>query len=132
MRNSIRRSGKVTAATARKVTGFSTPLGGIQWSDSGPGEAEIARRFLAFLEDRHVLYNPFDIETESEVEHSNPQIRKECTKTLQALSADAFAATPLRTTREAGRQSTMISASTIDTSTTSGVATGPARHSSSP
>jgi hypothetical protein len=104
MRNFLRKSGKVTATTARKITGFSTPLGGVQWSDPGPGEAEIIRRFLVFLEDRRVLYNPFDMETESEVEHSIHQIRDECTKTLQALSADAFAVTPLRMIREAGRE----------------------------
>lgn len=104
VRNFFRRSTKVTAATARRLTGFSTPLGGIQWSDPGPGEAEIVRRLLLFLEDRRVLYNPFDMETESEVEHSVHEIREECTKTLQALSAHAFAVTPLRAIREAGRQ----------------------------
>ncbi|TIP11457.1 DUF6650 family protein [Mesorhizobium sp.] len=104
MRNFFRRSGKVTAATARKVTGFSTPLGGVSWSDPGPAESEIVRRFLVFLEDRRVLYNPFDMETEAEVEHSIHQIREECTKTIQALTADAFAVTPVRAIREAGRQ----------------------------
>ena len=104
MKNFFRRSGKVTAATARKVTGFSTPLGGVQWSDPGPAEGEIVRRFLVFLEDRRVLYNPFDMETEAEVEGSVHQIREECTKTLQELSADAFAVIPLRAIREAGRQ----------------------------
>jgi len=104
MRNFFRRSGKVTAATARKVTGFSTPLGGLQWSDPGPGEAEIVRRFLVFLEDRRVLYNPFGMEVESDAEHSVHQIREECTKALQALSPDAFAANALRAIRAACRQ----------------------------
>ncbi|UCI24126.1 DUF6650 family protein [Mesorhizobium sp. B2-8-5] len=104
MRNFFRKSSKVTAATARKVTGFSTPLGGIQWSDPGLGESEIVRRFLMFLEDRRVLYNPFDMETEAEVGHPIHQIREEGTKTIQALSADAFAVVPLRAIREAGRR----------------------------
>ena len=104
MKNFFRRSGKVTAATARKVTGFSTPLGGIQWSDPGPGEAEIVRRVLVFLEDRRVLYNPFGMEVESDAEYSVRQIREECTKALQALSSDAFAANAVRAIRAACRQ----------------------------
>ncbi|PBB23277.1 hypothetical protein CK227_29910 [Mesorhizobium sp. WSM4308] len=51
-----------------------------------------------------MLYNPFDMETEAEVEHSVHQIREECTKTLQTLSVDAFAVVAVRAIREAGRQ----------------------------
>ncbi|MBM2713502.1 hypothetical protein JQK88_20220 [Mesorhizobium caraganae] len=104
MRNLFRKSSKVTAETARRVTGISTPVFGVSWSDPGPSETEIVRRFLVFLEDRRVLYNPFDMETEAEVGHSIHQIREEGTKTLQALSADAFAVVPLRAIRDAGRR----------------------------
>jgi len=104
MRNFFRRSGKVTAAMARKVTGISTPLGGLQWSDPGPSEGQIVRRFLVFLEDRRVLYNPYDIEIVSDAERSVHRIREECTKVIQALSDDAFAATPVRVIREAARR----------------------------
>ena len=44
------------------------------------------------------------METESEVEYSIHQIREECTKTIQALSADAFAVIPMRAIRAAGPQ----------------------------
>jgi hypothetical protein len=104
MRNWFRRGSKVTAETARQITGFSTPLGGVQWADPGPSETELVRRFLLILEDRRVLYNPFQLEIESQVEHSIHQIREECTKTLQSLSASAFAVTPIRAIREAGRR----------------------------
>lgn len=60
MRNFFRKSSKGTAETARRVTGISTPVFGVSWSDPGPSETEIVRRFLVFLEDRRVLYNPFD------------------------------------------------------------------------
>lgn len=104
MRNFFRRSGKVTVNAARRVTGISTPVFGVSWSDPGPGEAELVRRLLTFLEDRRVLFNPFDMETEAEVEHSIHQIREECTKTLQALSVNAAAVVAVRAIREAGRQ----------------------------
>ncbi|CCV09588.1 conserved hypothetical protein [Mesorhizobium metallidurans STM 2683] len=70
MRNFFRKRSKVTAETARRVTGISTPVFGVSWSGPGPAETEIVRRFLVFLEDRRVLYNPFDMETEAEVRHS--------------------------------------------------------------
>lgn len=104
MRNFFRKSGKVTAEKARRVTGISTPVFGVSWADPGPSETESVRRFLVFLEDRRVLYNPFDMETESEVDHSIHQMREECTKTLQALSAGTFASVAVRAIREAGRR----------------------------
>jgi hypothetical protein len=42
---------------ANRLTGISTPFGGASWK---PAEMEIegARRVIAFLEDRRVLYEP--------------------------------------------------------------------------
>ena len=104
MGSRMRKAGKVTAETARRVTGISTPFGGLQWADPGPSDAEVIRRFLLFLEDRRVLFNPFDLEVVSQVEHSIHQIREECTKTLQALGQAVFAVMPIRTIRQAARQ----------------------------
>ena len=104
MRGWFRKSGKVTAATARRITGISVPFGGIQWADPGPSDAETVRKFLVFLEDRRVLYNASDLEVVSQVEHSIHQIREECTKVLQALTPNVFAVAPLRMIRQAGRQ----------------------------
>lgn len=104
MRGWFRRGRKVTADTARRITDISAPFGGIQWADPGPSDAEIVRRFLVFLEDRRVLYNPMDLEVPSQVEHSIHQIREECTRTLQVLASSVFAVKPIRSIREAGRR----------------------------
>ncbi|MCW2247856.1 hypothetical protein M2352_003490 [Azospirillum fermentarium] len=104
MRDWFKKSGKVTAATARRITGISIPFGGVQWADPGPSDAEIMRRFLLFLEDRRVLYNAMELEEVSQVERSIHEIRAECTRTLQALAPDVFAVAPLRAIREAGRR----------------------------
>lgn len=103
MRNWLRR-GKVTAETARRITGISLPFGGLSWADPGPSDAEVVRQFLVFLEDRRALYNPMQLEVFGDVERSIHQIREQCTRTLQQLGPDAFAVGPLRAIREAGRR----------------------------
>ena len=100
----FRRSGKVTADTARRVTGISSPFGGLQWADPGPSDGKIIARFVLFLEDRRVLYNATDLEEVSQVERSIHEIREECIKTLQVLPPKVFAVIPVRTIREAGRR----------------------------
>lgn len=103
MTNWFKRGGKVTAEAARRVTGISTAVFGVSWSDPGPSDADIVRKFLVFLEDRRVLYNPFNIEVEADVERSIHQIREKCTEIIQTLSASSEAAIPIRAIREAGR-----------------------------
>lgn len=46
---------------AHRLTGISTPFGGASWQ---PAETEVAtaRRMIAFLEDRRVLYEPGQME----------------------------------------------------------------------
>lgn len=104
MQGLFRRSSKVTAKTARRITGISSPFGGISWADPGPADGEIIRGFLVFLEDRQVLYNAMDLEVADQVERSVLQIREQCTITLQALSPKAFGVQPIRAIREAGRR----------------------------
>jgi hypothetical protein len=104
VRGLFKRSTKVTADTARRITGISTPLGGISWADAGPGEGEIVRRFLVFLEDRRVLYNAMDLEVVSQVHRSIEEIGEQCTKTLEATAPKAFAVLPVRAIREASRR----------------------------
>jgi hypothetical protein len=103
MRNWLRRN-KITANAARRITGISTPFGGLSWSDPGPSDAETVRQFLVFLEDRRALYNPMQLEVPQDVERSIHAIREQCTRTLQQLGPDAFAAQPVRMIREAGRR----------------------------
>jgi hypothetical protein len=104
MRNWFKRSGKVTAEMARRITGISIPFGGIQWADPGPSDAETVRKFLVFLEDRRVLYNAHELEVAGQVHHSIHLIREECTRTLQTLPANAFASAPIRAIRQACRR----------------------------
>lgn len=104
MKGWFRKSGRVTADTARRITGISIPFGGLQWADPGPGDAELVRHFLVFMEDRRVLYNGMDLEVVSQVERSIGEIREACTKTLQALPASSFAVSPIRAVRAAGRR----------------------------
>jgi hypothetical protein len=104
MRQWLKRGRRVTGAIARRITGISVPSGGVQWADPGPSDAGIVRRFMLFLEDRRVLYNPMDLEVVSQVEASVHAIREECTKTLQALPPDVFASIPLRLVRAAARR----------------------------
>ena len=95
MKSWLRRK-KISAQTARKITGISTPFGGIQWSDPGPSDEEVVRNFLVFLEDRRALYNAMELEVVSQVEHSVHEIREQCTRTLQQLGNTAFATNPSR------------------------------------
>ena len=46
---------------ANRVTGFSTPIFGLQWT-APTLDVEVARRLLTYLEDRRVLYMPDDRE----------------------------------------------------------------------
>ena len=86
MKGWFRRSTRVTAATARRITGISVPFGGIQWANPGPTNTEVVRKFFIFLEDRRVLYNENSFDFASAVGNSISQIRGECTKVLQKLS----------------------------------------------
>lgn len=100
----FRKTEKVTAETARRITGISVPFGGITWADPGPSDAAKVREFIVFLEDRRVLYNAYDLEVVSQVERSIHDIRELCTRTLQNLTPKAFAVLPIRSIRLAGRQ----------------------------
>jgi hypothetical protein len=104
MKRPIRQAGRVTAEAARKITGISTPLGGVQWSDPGPSQRELVRRFIVTLEDRRVLYNPMWLEATSQVDSSIHQIRAACTETLQQLGERDFGVVPVRAIREAYRR----------------------------
>lgn len=104
MAKAIRKAGRVTAETARRITGISTPLGGIQWADPGPSERAHVRDFLLALEDRRALYNPMQIEVRGDVERSLGELRKDCTTGLRSLSEGAFAVPAIRAIREACRR----------------------------
>lgn len=63
---------------AKRITGFSIPIFGIQWNPP-ESEREIVRQTFIFLEDRRALYNDFAHEIDHEVTESILSIRNELT-----------------------------------------------------
>jgi hypothetical protein len=64
---------------ARRITGFSTPFFGVQWTPPA-NERDTVREFVTFLEDRRVLFTPYELEVEGQVERSVHAIRRRCTE----------------------------------------------------
>jgi hypothetical protein len=88
---------------ARRITGFSTPIGGLSWT-APAAERDTVRGFLTFLEDRRALYQPHHLEVESDVHHSVQAIRQCCTESLKALDEKSHAVGPIRAIRAACRR----------------------------
>jgi hypothetical protein len=96
--------GRIAAASlARRLTGFSLPILGVQWTPP-PDEREIIRKLIAELEDRRVLYVPHHLEVADHVTSSVMQLREALTKTLQALPETSSAAGSVRAMRAACRK----------------------------
>ena len=100
----LRKSGRMTGETARRITGISIPFGGVQWADPGPSQRDRARDYLLMLEDRRVLYNPMWLEVPSQVTDSVHEIRKASTDALRQFDEQDFATVPIRAIREACRR----------------------------
>jgi hypothetical protein len=88
---------------AQRLTGVQIPIFGVSWT-APESQRKIVRGVLAFLEDRRVLFNPYNIEIEREVSESALEIRRELTKAIQALPEDSPAAPALRAMRAACRE----------------------------
>ena len=88
---------------ASRVTGLSVPIFGVQWN---PPEAECvaARRVLAFLEDRRVLYVPSEMEVPHHCVESILRIREFITAELGKLAAQSELWQGLRAMRAACRK----------------------------
>lgn len=86
-----------------RLTGLSSPIFGVSWN---PPEAHcaIARRVLAFLEDRRVLYSPSEIESPNHCVSSVIEIRHFLTRELGALPAKCELAQSLAAMRAACRK----------------------------
>ena len=68
----------------KRLTGVSCPIFGVQWN---PPEAHctVARRVVRFLEDRRVLYVPYDVEIEEYCSRSVLDIRTKLTDEMGRL-----------------------------------------------
>lgn len=88
---------------ASRLTGISSPIGGISWESSEP-EPKAARRVVAFLEDRRVLYAPDEMEDTSHCIHSVIEIRHFLTDEIGKLTGASAFSENLRAMRAACRK----------------------------
>jgi hypothetical protein len=86
----------------QRIAGFA-PTTIIGWKAT-PVDRNAVRAFLAFLEDRRVLFNPFHLEVEYQVKQSIFDIRTECTQAIGRLSDNSPAIAPIKGIRAACRR----------------------------
>ena len=88
---------------ALRVTGLSCPIFGVSWNPPEP-ERAIARRVIAFLENRRVLFSPFEWEMPDHCAQSVIEMRHFITHELQAIESSEEIAQSLRAMRAACRK----------------------------
>jgi uncharacterized protein DUF6650 len=88
---------------ANRLTGISTPLGGVSWQ-APELEVSGARRVITFLEDRRVLYAPDSLEVPSHCVHSVMEIRHFLSAELGKLDGNSELAASLRAMRASCRK----------------------------
>ena len=86
-----------------RLTGLSTPVFGVSWTPPEP-HVQVARRVVAFLEDRRVLFVPSEMEVPDHCVRSVLEIRRFLTTELQSLDGDSEVAGSLRALRAACRK----------------------------
>lgn len=88
---------------AKSFTGFSTPIFGVSWKPPKL-EREIVRNLFIYLEDKRVLFYPFDMENPNHVVESVLEIRKHLTEILQNLDESSELILHFRTMRASCRK----------------------------
>ena len=88
---------------ANRLTGISTPLVGVSWQPTDL-EVSAARRVIAFLEDRRVLYAPEEMEMPEHCVRSVLEIRHFLSGELGKLETKSEFAASLRAMRAACRK----------------------------
>lgn len=88
---------------AARLTGISCPVFGVSWT---PPETErsVAKRVIAFLEDRRVLYSPSEMEVPDHCIQSVLAIRESLTTEISKLDEKAEITASLRAMRAACRK----------------------------
>lgn len=86
-----------------RVTGLSVPIFGISWNPPEP-EIAVARRVIAFLEDRRVLFSPSELESVSHCIESVLRIREFLTEEIGKLASAGELPASLRAMRASCRK----------------------------
>jgi hypothetical protein len=87
---------------AARLTGFSTPLFGVSWNPPVV-ERDVAQELLSELEDRRVLYNPYEAETPEYCIQSVLEIRRLLRELMRKLQGSGVLAGHLRGMAAAAR-----------------------------
>ena len=87
----------------KSLRGFQTPVFGVSWQ---PPEldSDVVRNLITFLEDRRVLYNPYELEDSRWVIRSVLEIRQRLTDTINMLDDNPHICPHLRAMRAACRK----------------------------
>lgn len=88
---------------ANKINGISCPIFGVSWTPAKL-EIEIAEKVITFLEDKRVLYNPYELEMPQHCIESILQIRSFLTTQLFDLERNSELGMILRAMRSACRK----------------------------
>jgi len=88
---------------AARLTGLSVPIFGVSWAALEPDVTK-ARRVLTFLEDRRVLYSPYEIEVPDHCVHSVLDIRRFLSHELEQSPLDSDLTASLRAMRASCRR----------------------------
>ncbi|MGA2470467.1 MAG: DUF6650 family protein [Solirubrobacteraceae bacterium] len=86
-----------------RLNGISTPVGGVSWTPP-QSDVGVARRVLVFLEDRRVLYSPYEVEIPDHCVRSVLEIRHFLTRELTGGSIGNDLSGPLQAMRAACRK----------------------------
>jgi len=85
----------------RRLTGISLPFGGISWQPPSESETTVVRRVIAYLENRRVLFDPFNVESPDWSIESILQLRSFLTEEIGKLDPKSHLAETLRAMRAA-------------------------------
>jgi hypothetical protein len=88
---------------ASRITGVSCPFFGLSWNPP-QADRDIAQRVITFLEDRRVLYNPYELEVPEFCIDSVVSIREFLTQTLMETQDKKELSDNLRAMRAACRK----------------------------
>jgi len=88
---------------ANRITGISMPVFGISWNPPKL-EKQIAEKVIVYLEDKRVLYNPYELEVPKHCIESVNQIRVFLTEQLYDVERGSELSNILRAMRDACRK----------------------------